>query len=127
MTIGEKIKTVRKQRRMTQQQLAEKTGIQTRTIQRYESGNSRAKYNTLNQIANALSVPIEWFDESVELPEDICEFDRSKIVTEFMERNEKISAEDVEMLNAFHLLNLVGKSKLLEYAELLQLKYRKEE
>ena len=117
MTIGEKIKTIRKQRGMTQQQLAEKSGVQTRTIQRYESGNSRAKYNVLNQIANALSVPIEWFDESVELPEDI---------PEFMEYNEKISADDVEMLSTFHLLNLVGKSKLLEYAELLQLKYRKE-
>lgn len=67
MNIGEKIKFFRKEKGMTQLDLANKSGIQVRTIQRYEAGNSRAKYNVLNQIAKALNIPVQCFSSIDEL------------------------------------------------------------
>ncbi|MVO07548.1 helix-turn-helix domain-containing protein [Flavobacterium sp. TP390] len=48
-----KVKILREQKKLTQTELAEKSGISLRTIQRIESG-SRLKGYTLNVIANAL-------------------------------------------------------------------------
>lgn len=48
-----KVKILREQKKLTQTELAEKSGISLRTIQRIESGNSLKGYS-LNAIANAL-------------------------------------------------------------------------
>lgn len=74
MNIGEKIKFFRNEKGMTQVDLANKSGIQVRTIQRYESGNSRAKYNVLNQIANALNIPVQCFSSVDELLKQQTEY-----------------------------------------------------
>lgn len=56
MTIGELIKTWRKEKGLTQKQLAEKTGIATITIQQYEGGKRVPKAEFLARIAQALGV-----------------------------------------------------------------------
>lgn len=66
------LKTLRTIRGMTQQQLSEKTGITTRTIQSYEQDVSnlrKAKFETLETIAKALDVSVD----SIFL-DDISEF-----------------------------------------------------
>jgi len=54
--IGEAIKRIRKSKRMTQKNLAEKTGIAEITIRQYEAGMYEPKYNNLKKIAEALGV-----------------------------------------------------------------------
>jgi uncharacterized Tic20 family protein len=56
--LGQKIQELRKQKGMTQEDLAEKTGLSVRTIQRIESGEVDPRSYTLNQIAEALGVEI---------------------------------------------------------------------
>ena len=56
--LGLKIQELRKQKGMTQEDLAEKTGLSVRTIQRIESGEVDPRSYTLNQIAEALEVEI---------------------------------------------------------------------
>lgn len=60
MTIGEKIRQLRKTRKLTQKQLGELSGIAEPTIRRYELGKLNPKRETLYKIAKALGVhPVE--------------------------------------------------------------------
>lgn len=54
MTIGERIRSIRKSRNLTQKQLGELTGIAEPTIRRYELGKLNPKYETIEKIADKL-------------------------------------------------------------------------
>lgn len=56
MTIGERIRSVRKSQNLTQKQLGELAGIAEPTIRRYELGKLNPKYETIEKIAAALKV-----------------------------------------------------------------------
>lgn len=72
MTIGEKIRQVRKGLGMTQEQLAEKCGVATITIRQYESGRREPREGQIRRIAKALSIPedsffnLQWYNYSEE-------------------------------------------------------------
>jgi len=65
MTIGEKIKSIRIQKGLTQEILAEKTGISTRTIQRIENNEVAPRSYTLEQIAIALQIDFKEFSNTL--------------------------------------------------------------
>jgi transcriptional regulator with XRE-family HTH domain len=52
---------------MTQQQLAEKVGIKFQQIQKYETGMNRVSASRLWDIAEALSVPVAFFFEGMDM------------------------------------------------------------
>ena len=54
MNVGERIKQRRKELKLTQTQLATKTGKATRTIQDYEAGKALPPIDVIKQIAKAL-------------------------------------------------------------------------
>ncbi len=56
MTIGEKIKYLRKHRKITQEKLAKLTGIHITTIARYEINATQPKNAQVNRITKALNV-----------------------------------------------------------------------
>ena len=56
MTIGERIRSIRKAQNLTQKQLGELAGIAEPTIRRYELGKLNPKYETIEKIAAALKV-----------------------------------------------------------------------
>lgn len=69
MKIGENIKNTRKEKGMTQQELADKIGKSKSTIEKYEAGKiENIPYSTIKDIAIALDVPAEY----------ICDFDDTK-------------------------------------------------
>lgn len=59
--IGQKIKELRIKRGLTQEELAEKTNLSVRTIQRIESGEVDPRTYTLTLLAKALNVELETF------------------------------------------------------------------
>ncbi len=61
--IGAKIKAARRYLGLTQMQLAEKVGVSFQQIQKYEKGVDRIFVERLQQIANALNVPVTYFFE----------------------------------------------------------------
>lgn len=63
MTIGELIKDLRHKKGMTQEELAEKTDISVRTIQRIENGEVDPRSYTLQKIASALDIDYKEFIE----------------------------------------------------------------
>lgn len=54
MTVGERIRSIRIDRKLTQKQLGELAGIAEPTIRRYELGKLNPKYETIEKIAAAL-------------------------------------------------------------------------
>ena len=59
MALGERIRTLRKKRRLTQQQIAEQVDIETSNISHIERGASKVSLNTLVKIANVLGVSLD--------------------------------------------------------------------
>ncbi len=56
--LGRKIQTLRKERKMTQERLAELVGIDPKNISRIENGNNYPSPENLSAIAQALNVEI---------------------------------------------------------------------
>lgn len=56
---SERIKSLRKSKGLTQQQLADQTGLSLRTIQRVEKGTEEISGYSLNQISKVLDIPLE--------------------------------------------------------------------
>lgn len=61
MMLHQEIATLRKSKGLTQEELASRTGLTVRTIQRIESGESVPRSYTLKAIAQALDTPFETF------------------------------------------------------------------
>lgn len=58
MSVGKMISTIRKERRLSQAQLAELVGISKQAISNYERGEREPDYVTLEAIADALNVAV---------------------------------------------------------------------
>ena len=56
LTIGERIRGLRREKGMTQKQLADAIGIDDATIRKYESGKLNPKIETIEKIAEGLGV-----------------------------------------------------------------------
>lgn len=120
MTISEKLRFYRKEKYLTQKQLAELTGIATITIQQYELGKRTPKINLLQKIANALEVDINLLLEDEKSPlQQVMERDNSPLLDGYVQRklteNIKFENIDIELVKMFHLLNNKGKEKVVEY------------
>lgn len=61
MTLGEKIKEVRKQQGMTQKQVGDCIGVSEAMIRHYENNWRKPKVDRLYEIAEALDYPLEEF------------------------------------------------------------------
>lgn len=60
-SLGNKILELRKSKGLTQEQLAERSKVNLRTIQRIENGENEPRGNTLHLICNALEVNNDYF------------------------------------------------------------------
>lgn len=60
MEFNERLRGARKQARMTQVELAEKAGIAVNSVRLYEAGKIVPKLDTIEKIAGALSVDVNW-------------------------------------------------------------------
>ena len=68
--LGKKIQYLRKNNRMTQDQLAEIIGMDTKNISRIENGNNYPTAENLTLIANALEVDVFELFVTHEIPYD---------------------------------------------------------
>lgn len=58
--IGQRIAQLRKERGITQQELAERTGMQQGNIARIEAGKYSARFDTLQTIAEAMGLTVDF-------------------------------------------------------------------
>lgn len=79
MKLNENLKLFRKKRGLTQKELAEKIGVTSTTITRYEKNVRTPDINTLQRIANVLEIPLNkllstTIDQQSEIIEDILKY-----------------------------------------------------
>ena len=67
MDLGDKIKVARSQKGITQKELAEKTGLTERTIQRIENHEVEPSIYSLNKISETLSIDETSFQNQLQL------------------------------------------------------------
>lgn len=80
-TIGEKVKFRRQDIGMSQEGLAEILELSYQQIQRYENGNNKISVERIQEIAEALSVPVMYFfenDYTQPLPEHVINYSPSE-------------------------------------------------
>lgn len=58
MTVGEKIQAIRKEKGLSQKDLAEKTGLSIATIQGYEQGKYKPKIEKIQMICDKIEIPL---------------------------------------------------------------------
>jgi len=118
--ISEKIKKHRKILDITQEQLAEIIGIDTRTLQYYESGKRKPEYNVIPKLAKALNVNKEYLfndysdSELKETREQLkkANKDFDNLLQQISEYEKKHSVEDIELKKTYILL--VEKKEILK-------------
>lgn len=126
MSVAERIKTIRKEKGLTQKQLAELTGLLEPTIRKYESGKVQPKSENLNKIASALCVHpsqidsrLVWNDEY-----DVKQLAEDSVLWEAIVR--RYGEEPASTMNDFLSLTDEGQQKASEYIDYLMQKYKKE-
>ncbi|AYZ13084.1 XRE family transcriptional regulator [Chryseobacterium arthrosphaerae] len=98
-----KLKTLREQKNLTQEELSERSKISVRTIQRIESG-TEPKGHTLRALAQTLEI-----EESLLLQDEtIISPENNAIKTETTEESETISYSRIKMINLSSLLFVVA-------------------
>jgi transcriptional regulator with XRE-family HTH domain len=140
MTIGQKIKQIRKEKGLTQKELAQKLGFTSQNLAQYENGKRLPKTETLKKIANVLEVSIFELDESLFFNTSLDSFAGSPKFDESINKNVQYTMEEVDradlelnnqtnnieckktqpddkvMLSYFHKANDLGKEKIIDYA-----------
>ncbi len=112
MTIAEKIKKLRKERKLTQMQLANKVGIGVASIQRYERNELQPNIDTLGKIADALDVAmieIIGLGKLLNGDKNISKIDK-KVISEFKKsppKNYLYSPSELENNNKEEMLHSI--------------------
>jgi transcriptional regulator with XRE-family HTH domain len=97
--LGARIKELRKWRKLSQEELAEMIGVETRQMSRIEVGQSFPTLDRLERIAKALDVPIKNFFDFMHLEEgEERAGDIKEMVKELSEDYQKIVYRFVKML-----------------------------
>lgn len=83
MLLGEKISSLRKRKSISQELLAENSGISLRTIQRIEKGESIPRPYTLKIIADALQVPVEQLNPMEDMQQHTLALSQIRLINLF--------------------------------------------
>jgi transcriptional regulator with XRE-family HTH domain len=131
MTIGEKIQQLRKEKEITQKELAEKLGLAEITIRQYETNKREPKIATLSKIAKILGTGLETFltDDEQSLFEDMANlYLKSDSNINFLKSSQEHTPQENYLLAKLRELNEKGKKKATDYIDdLTQItEYKKE-
>ncbi|MFG6321999.1 MAG: helix-turn-helix transcriptional regulator [Lachnospiraceae bacterium] len=118
MNIGTKIKTLRKEKNMTLQQIAYTMGCSPQLISQYESGKRIPKLETIQKIAVALGVPISELVSSdvLALTNDMIELFSNNNV-QHLGSSEPNNSQEYYLISKFRNLNEKGQQKAINYIE----------
>ncbi len=107
MTLGDKIKMLREEKGLSQDELAIAAGTTKATVSRYENGLRQPKLDILSRIAQVLDANVELLDLSKDIGEPLPSLDENiaedkEQYSKFMERantffmNDEVAEEDKE-------------------------------
>jgi len=103
MGFPERVAQLRKQQDLTQQELADRVGVQVLQIRRYESGTSQPTLEVIKQLAIALSVTTDEiiFGNDERGPDDALRL-QFEVLSQFDESDKQVAQEVLEGLILKH-------------------------
>lgn len=108
MTFGDRLRKARKDKGLTQKQLADLIGAKHNSISDWENNKNRPDPDTIEYICGALEIPVSrLFSESVQ----------NKNSPELTEVSPGDHADLHPLLKIYNELNTDGQDRLMEYAE----------
>ena len=113
MELGKRIRTLRKERRLSLEQLAAKSNVALATLSRIENGKGSGTFRTHRRIAQALDLPI------TELYRNLQEADEEAVLIE-PEQEEVESFSYDEKASATLLTKQVSKKQMLPQMIIIQ-------
>ena len=119
MEFSKRLKQSRQDLKMTQKELADKTGIKRTTIASYEVGNISPSFENVKTLAEALGVTTDYLSGKSEYKTLVEKFD-SKFDTEKIKSDIKLAQEIEAIINIISNYDLTGTD--LTHDELLLIK-----
>lgn len=103
MSIAARLITLRKERTLTQQEMADKVGLHVNQIRRYETGNAQPSLEALKKIALALNITIDSlvFDDGERGPDEDLRL-QFEALSQFSPEEKKIAKAVIESLILKH-------------------------
>ena len=92
--IGDKLKTLRKGRKLTQDQVADRFGLTRGAISNFEIGKRRPDIKLLQAFAEFYGVPLDYFGENTQKDELFDLLSRAKVIF----KDDNVSKETKEEL-----------------------------
>lgn len=120
MNVGEKIKSARLKKNLTQKQLGELCGMADSAIRRYELGGANPKIETLRRIASALDIGLEEFmtDSELSLFESMANlYLKSDSEIQELETLDEHTPQENYLMMKFRELNEKGQKKASDYID----------
>lgn len=111
MNLGERIKKARKEKKLSQAQLGSELGVSGSMIGQYENNLRNPKLETVQRIAAALDVDVNWLMNGYTLDER-----RQAMIDYAKNRRVEVQAEK-QILDGLRLLNAEGKIKIADYID----------
>lgn len=124
MTVAENIKAIRKQKGLTQKQLAELIGVSVGAVQQFEYGKIIPKMDTVLLMSNKLNVSPRIINPDLNWDDYIDTESLSKEV-QVWDNLPDYDEDDIEIFRQMLSLNPDGKQKVSEYINDLMPKYKK--
>lgn len=97
MTFSDKIKRSREVRHLSQQQLADLTGVSKRTIASYESTSAIARPSTMRKLAEALMVSVDYLQNDT-ITDPTHGLEKKEYVDEARQRYGEKAAKEMDFL-----------------------------
>lgn len=109
--IGTFLKMLRKEKNLTQEQLAEQLGVSNRTVSRWETGSNMPDISLLTEIAEFYDVGIPELINGERKSEDMREEDKE--IAETM--SDYATAEKEKLVKSIRNMSLIGLAALIIY------------
>jgi transcriptional regulator with XRE-family HTH domain len=114
--VGKRLRRRRRLLGLTQQSLAEQVGIRFQQIQKYECGANRVSAARLFELAEALSVPIQYFYEGLSSHDPLFhEPDPDIIAPDVLSKK-----ETMDLVRAYYSMGEAPRKHLLDLAKSLE-------
>ena len=116
LTIGKFIAQKRKEKNLTQEQLAEKLGVSNKTVSKWECGKCMPDYSIINPLCQELGITVsELMDGEVKTDNSIRMFDEEQIL-DMLGRIQQLEKQRMSILG---ILLIVMGIALLAFSQLL--------
>jgi len=126
-TFGERLRELRKRRRMNRDELGDILGVSGNAITAYETGKRNPRKEVIDKICEYFDVRYDWltgasdFKTDKEVEAKLQRFTSAIVVDEY-EDERKVRNDELDLLEAFRQISPRHRQSLLDFADYLKKK-----